>query len=227
MSARFIGVRKATKSGGSLKVTIPINLVEEFWGKRLEDSFLLCFFLENKKVVIERIEEVLEHKEDYPPDVIIQVEQEYLKQREKLYGKIVVELDKKLAEGRITKEVYDAYLKRIFDELLQNSSKFKKLLTRKELHFIKVGDVNQYIISLFTKLEEEKEEDFKWLISEVNKLKNEVTNLKDMLASLEERYRQGKLKDDDYKVLKDRYCMQVILAKKRIEKLVHVLSGSN
>ncbi|MEM5867095.1 MAG: hypothetical protein QXG39_04170 [Candidatus Aenigmatarchaeota archaeon] len=227
MSARFIGVRKATKSGGSLKVTIPINLVEEFWGKRLEDSFLLCFFLENKKVVIERIEEVLEHKEDYPPDVIIQVEQEYLKQREKLYGKIVVELDKKLAEGRITKEVYDAYLKRIFDELLQNSSKFKKLLTRKELHFIKVGDVNQYIISLFTKLEEEKEEDFKWLISEVNKLKNEVTNLEDMLASLEERYRQGKLKDDDYKVLKDRYCMQVILAKKRIEKLVHVLSGSN
>jgi len=227
MSARFIGVRKATKSGGSLKVTIPINLVEEFWGKRLEDSFLLCFFLENKKVVIERIEEVLEHKEDYPPDVIIQVEQEYLKQREKLYGKIVVELDKKLAEGRITKEVYDAYLKRIFDELLQNSSKFKKLLTRKELHFIKVGDVNQYIISLFTKLEEEKEEDFKWLISEVNKLKNEVTNLEDMLASLEERYRQGKLKDDDYKVLKDRYGMQVILAKKRIEKLVHVLSGSN
>lgn len=220
-------MREALRSGGSLKVTIPIDIVEEVWEKRTEEGFPLCFFLENKKIIIKLLEDVLEHKEDYPKDVIKQVEQEYLKYRKKQYGKRIKKLDEKLARGQITKEMYKVYLERIFNELVQNSSKFSELFTPEELHFIKVSDVNQYIISLFSKLEEEKEEDFRWLISEVNNLKNEVVNLKNLLTSLEEEYRKGKLKDNEYKALKDRYDMKVMLASKRVEKLLHILSGSN
>ena len=122
MNLKFITLTHATRSGGSYKATIPIEIVRDLWNKGDESSLTVCFFKDEEgKIVIIPLENVMK---DFPKEIRERVVEDWKKKALKGFPRRKFEeLTKKLAEGSISERQFLKEMERLFEGL---TSKIRK-----------------------------------------------------------------------------------------------------
>jgi len=220
-------MRLTQPSGGSHKLTIPITIFRETWGKSDEETkkerFLLCFIQENGRIVLEPPENIMKFTE-YPLELKNKVNDEWAIFRKELLAKEGNELFDKLAKGEIPEVNFDKQFDHYKENFMKMASANKSAFSERELHFIASDDFAQLLATIFLGEEERKEEDFNALMEDVKKIKDELSAIREILKMLEEGFGEGRVSTKHYEFLKERYLGKLSLAERRFETMKKVLA---
>ncbi len=221
-----MAMRMTIPTGGSQRVTIPIDILREKWGKTDDEisheGFPLCFIQENDKVLIEPPERVV-YSGIYPDELVNKVKDEWSKYQRRILAKRCNELYIDLAKGKITEWQLERRLNEFKEEFKKMIITYRRAFTERELHFIATGNLTQLIPMISIEDEQEKEENFLLLIEEVQRVKEEVTELKDILSRLEHSFNKGKISKRMYVMLKERFLGNLALVENRVNRLKDIV----
>jgi len=226
MKPEYIDMRPTIPSGQSLKITIPAKIIDEKWRRSRSERFPVCFIQENGKVVMECPEDILRRRE-YQNEVTEKIKEDWINWRKKEIAKQIEQCDTDLARGKVTKVEYDMRCDELIREFKKMSIDFKRAFSEQELHFIKIRDSNQLVAFLLIEAEQEIEENFVTLLSDVKRIKDEAKELKGIITGLEKEFKEGRIEEKLYKVLKERFKGKKMLADERLERIRKILRSHN
>ena len=140
---KFVALTHATKSGGSYKATIPIEIVRDLWNKGDESSVTVCFFKDEEgKIVIIPLENVMK---DFPKEIRERVVKDWKRKALKSFPRHKFEeLTKKLAEGSINETQFLKEIDRLFEGL---TSKIRKDLVHIKGSLKFADEIRDFLIS--------------------------------------------------------------------------------
>jgi hypothetical protein len=220
MQAKYFGMRFVVPSGGSFKVTIPKEIVEEVW-RRNNEFFPVCFLQIDEKLIAEDIEKMV--RKDYPNEILARAKQDLEQYGLSVKAKKDAELMRQFLEGKIPKERY-LFLKARYEESFQKIiEKFRDVLKERGLHFLEIKDFEDMLVILSTIEEKEKDEELLMLLDDIKRFKEEAETLEYLLKLLEKNWRENKIDFELYDKLRTRYEEKLNSAKERVNKLRDVL----
>jgi len=237
MEIEYITVRETSLSGGSAKVTIPIEMVKK-WGKTKEklsegrpgvsltsiEKFLICFIRSNGKLIMELPENVVASSE-YPAEVMENVRKALIRYQAKTLVERYENLNRGLATGLISKQSFDTEVDKILVGLGKEIKTHAQSFSQRELHFMDIGKFDQLIASILIDEEQVREEDFLALIDDVKKFKDELDSIRGILKQLENGFADGRISAKQYEMLKERYTGKLTLAEERLNRLTKLVCG--
>lgn len=177
MNLKFITLTHATRSGGSYKATIPIEIVRDLWNKGDESSLTVCFFKDEEgKIVIIPLENVMK---DFPKEIRKRVVEDWKKKALKGFPRCKFEeLTKQLAEGSIDERQFLEEIDRSFEGL---TSKIRKDLVHIKGSLKFADEIKDFLISSVISEERELNE----VVEMVNFLISKRRELAKLLESLQ------------------------------------------
>jgi len=232
MEIEYIDMRETLPSGGSVKVTIPMKIVKEVWRKTEEKlsedrpgvlmtyvkKFLVCFFRSDRKIILDLPENVVSSSE-YPAELIEKVREDMIRHQARTLAERYGNFLRDLATGRVSKRVFENEVERILVNLREMSRSYAQIFSRRDLHFIATGELEQLLASMSIEEEKKREERFLSLVDEVKSLKEDAENIRGLLEKLDHGFREGRIDKDYYEAIRERYQGRLTLAEKRLERL--------
>lgn len=103
------------------------------------------------------------------------------------------------------------------------STGISSFLSERELRFTSAGNIDQFLSAILIEEEEEKEEDFLFVIGYIKQIKEDVNKMNVFLKNLEEERKKKKLSSHDYEILKERFLGKLTLAQERLKKIRSML----
>jgi len=227
MKFGYIDTRTTSPSGGSHKVTIPISVLKETWGKsdgeiKYKKGFQVCFIREDDKTLLELPERVLNSK-DYSEELKEEVSKEWLRHRRKIVAEECDELYVKLSKGQISESEFDARFSHFKDEFKQTARDHRTAFSERELHFIASNDLGQLLAAISIDEEQEKEEALQSLAEDVKKFQDESEKMRDVLKLLEQGFKERRITENRYEMLRELHKGKLTLAEDRLNRLKEVL----
>jgi hypothetical protein len=221
MLTKYFGMRFVVPSGGSFKVTIPKEIVEEVWRRRYNEFFPVCFVQMDERLIAEDIEKIV--RKDYPDEVITRAKQDLEQYGLNVKAKKDAELMRQFLEGKIPKERY-LFLRARYEESFQKIiEKFREALKERGLHFLEIRDFEDMLFVLSSLEEKEKDEELLMLLDDIKRLKEDVESVEFLLKLLDKSWHEGKIDVELYDRFKTRYEEKLSLAKERVNKLRDIL----
>ena len=222
MERKYFGMRFAIPSGGSHKVTLPKTLVEEVWRRSSREGFPICFMLMENRVFIEDLDRMLS-TDLYPPEILKEVEQDWLEYGWKVRAKKLRELDLQLMRGKINERVYDFECHRIHEAFVNYSKKFRRKLLECGIRLSSMPSIEDLMVSMEILQRKEEEESFYELEENLKKIVNEEKLLASLLDSLEKRFASKEIGEKNYRKLKQLYSNKLEILRDNIRKLRKIL----
>jgi hypothetical protein len=225
MIYQYISTRIAVPSGGSYKVTIPITLLKEVWGKTSRDvrygrSFPVCFLQSNHKVLLELPENVLK-SEEYPKELKAEVKEDWHRYNRRI---VVKEYDR-IVRVALSTQRFDTIFEEFKERVQDMVGTYRSAFSGRELRFIETGDIDSFLAALLIEEEAEKEEELSSLLEDVRRFVDEVGEIKKILSMLGQSFMDGMISREMYEGLRERYLGRLTLAENRVKRLREVLDG--
>lgn len=221
MQAKYFGMRFVIPSGGSFKVTIPKEIVDEVWRRTKRELFPVCFFQLNEKLIAEDLEKVA--RKDYPTEILKKAEEDLKNYGLKVKAKKIMELETQLMEGKISKEMF-LMLKGRYEESFQKILlRFRDALKERGLHFLEIKDFEDMLSVLSTMEEKEKDQEVMMILDDIKRFKEDEESLAFLMKQLDKRYNEGRIPESIYERLRLRYEEKLNSARERLRKLRAIL----
>jgi len=236
MDYELVDVREVIPSGGSVKITIPMKLVREVWKKaelRLSEGrvgatltfvpkFMVCFIKSDGKILMELPEAVL-RSDEYPEELKRNVRARVVEYLKRKYSDEVGKLFERLVRRELSEDGFRLKLDKLKRELADAARTFRDTFSERELHFIVAGEFDRFLSLASMERERVKEEAFKDLLEEVERVVDEVRRLKELLGLLDDRFKEGWISEKTYEMLRERFLGELSLAEGRLDKLRDVV----
>jgi len=214
-------MRFVVPSGGSFKVTIPKEIVDQVWQRKYTEFFPVCFLQMDERLIAEDIEKII--RKDYPDEVIAKAKQDLEQYGLKVKAKKDTELMTQFLQGKIPKERY-LFLRARYEESFQKIiEKFRDALKERGLHFLEIKDFEDMFDVLSTMEEKDKDEELLMLMDDIKRFKEDVESLEFLVKMMEKSHDEERIPDSIYERLRQRYEEKLNLAKERLNKLKSLL----
>jgi hypothetical protein len=225
MVYRYISMRVAVPSGGSYKVTIPMAILREVWGKssrdvRYGESFPVCFIQSNNKIILELPENVL-RSEEYSRELKVRVREDWHTYNRRIVVKEYDRIVRVALSSQRFDVVFEEFKRRVQDMVMT----YRGAFSSRELRFVETGEIDSLMAALLLAEEAEKEEELTSLLYDVRRFVGEVGEIKKMLAMLDQSLADGVISKRVYEGLKERYLGRLALAEERVKRIREALEG--
>lgn len=217
MDLKFAGVRWATKTNGSARVTIPIDVVKSMWKEEIRD-LPVCIIKEDDKILLDLPENVM-NKGFLSPEDEKRLMDEYLKYRRAQVGNLYIKTVESMARLYYEKEKFDREKRIFLNKLEKMLEKNAGIFKERELHFISAGRIAECMASIFLDLQELEEENISSLLEEIKQMKGELNSINSSIKELDLAISRGQVSERDVKEVKGVLEYRSKILKERLEKI--------
>jgi hypothetical protein len=231
MEIEFIDIRETFESGGSVKVTIPMEMVRR-WEKTKErlsegmpgmllisiKKFPICYIRNDGKLILELPENIMKSG-DYPTELIEKVREALIKLRVGEFSNQYESYLREFISGRISEQEFNNEAGKISESLRNEAKGYVNSLGKRELHFVATDDMEQLLATESMDEERKNEENFHSLMDDVKKIKDEADEIKGLIEKLEKGYQQKKISKIKYEIFRERLLGKETLIENRLKRL--------
>ena len=223
MEKEYIGMRFAVLSGGSHKVVVPKEIVDEIWRKVTQTFIPVCFLRSNSSIVLEDIENILGNS-SYKNEIISQARRDWEEYAWKLEMKKEKMLHMQYISGDIDETYYRLQLVKYREAYHKISKKIRDYLVARGLHFAGLEDSSDVHEMELLISESEKDEKCSEIIEEIKVMMSEKIQLKSLLERLETRIQEKRIDPKTAEQLKLRLERELMFSARRLELLKEIVN---
>lgn len=218
MKQEYLGMRLAIESGGSTKVTLPKQVIEEVWEKTCNKHVPVCYILVNGTVQIEEITRLLKSSE-YQDQIILAAKRDWMDYALKLKAKQERGLEKRFIEGEISEIFFYQKVEEIRGPFKVINKKFRETLIIRGIKFDSKKNSTSFSEITSNIIEEEKDTNLTLVLNQIRKIKEDIQNLISITEKLNEGFESKRIPRRLFKHLKKKYRMELKSAEWRLKEV--------
>ena len=226
MPARLIDTRFTVPSKGAIRITLPKGEVFRNMWNAEQERIAVCILDDDGRVVLHPVYRVL-GKGILSPEDEEKVKEACIEQSKRTIAEKYTQAVKKVVEKGDTVTYHEELrkLKRLIEELFSQdvfNLKGIKIPTGRDLRFASTDRIAEVAMAILLDVWQLEEEDFSFLVEEVNRIKEEFVTFTGLLEKLNALVRSGKIPEKEAETIGAFLKYRIRMLKNRLDRIAQL-----